>query len=143
MSFVRKRKIYDLDLTGTDLEGLTLQMYGMTIEESMTLSALREVENLPTDQQIAKLPELFQFVAGKIHMWDLETADGTPVKPSAEELMSWDVSDAYAVIGRWQEKVESVPAPLERRSSGGTRLEVPPIPQDIPLPNLPPSSMPN
>ncbi len=141
MGFVRKRKLYAIDLTGTSLEGLDLVMCGLTVRESLTLSGLQDMAEAPAGEQAEKLRELFEFVAGKIARWNLEAEnpDGTrePVAPSADELMSWDTGEAFAIIAAWQKAVEGVSDPLERRSSAGSRWEGEPIPMAIPSPSLP------
>ena len=143
MGYRRKRKLYDLDLTGTSLEGLTLIMKGLTVEESLNLALLQDMVKEPTKDQIKKTRDLFAMVAEKIERWDLEDDDGQPIPPSPVELLGWDFSDAMLVIDRWQEKVQEVPGPLEPKSNDGSKWVGPPIPMDIPLPNLPPSPTPN
>jgi len=140
MGFVRKRKLYQLDFTGTGLEGLTVNIRGMSVEEALQLSGLERLsrsEGGPTEEDEAEIRRVFDFVASKIESWDLVTEEGEPVPVSGAEMMSWDAGDAFAAISAWQSAVMEPPAPLERRSSGGSTWQGPPIPMDVPSPNLP------
>jgi hypothetical protein len=133
MSYVRKRKLYPLDFTGTGLEGLTMVMRGMTVQESLQLSHLRDLGSASTEKLEEELLKLFAFVAGKIESWDMVEEDGRPIEPSAEALLELDAGDAFAAIEAWQKAVEGVSAPLEQRSNGGNRS----VMSDQSLPPLP------
>jgi hypothetical protein len=133
MSFVRKRKLYPLDFTGTGLEGLTMVMKGMTVRESLQLSRLRDLGDASTAEQEKELLDLFAFVAEKIHEWDMVEEGGTPIEPTAEALLELDAGDAFAAIEAWQKAVEGVSAPLDQRSNGGngsgtSDQSLPPLP---------------
>lgn len=136
MAFQRKRKLYKIDFTGTDLEGLKMVMLGMTVEESLQLGKLRSLAKATDEEQKNGLLELFDFVAGKVHEWDMVDDAGQPVTPTGKEFLTWDVADAFAVLDKWSERVEGVGAPLEQKSSGGSTFKAPSIPMDIPSPNL-------
>ncbi len=135
MGFVRKRKLYQLDFTGTSLEGLAVSIRGMSVAEALSLADLGEMQ--AGDVEAEKVREVFEFVVSKIESWNLTDEQGFPVPPSAEEIMSWDAGEAFAAIAAWQASVMDAPAPLERRSNGGSKWGGPPIPMDVPSPNLP------
>lgn len=139
MGFQRKRKLYDLDFEGTALEGLSMVMRGLSVSEYLELSALADLAKASTEKQVEEVRALFVRVANKIERWDLEDEDGKPIPPSTDELMSWDFDDAMATVDAWMAKVQGVPDPLEQKSNGGNKWVGPPIPMDIPSPNLPPS----
>lgn len=139
MGFQRKRKLYDLDFTETALEGLTMVMRGLSVSEYLELSALADLAKASTEKQVEEVRALFVRVANKIERWDLEDEDGRPIPPSVDELMSWDFDDAMATVDAWMAKVQGVSDPLEQKSNGGNKWVGPPIPMDIPSPNLPPS----
>jgi len=139
MGFKRKRKLYLLDFEGTTLEGLEMVMHGMTVDEALKLSELQDLDrsDSPVHEKQEVIRELFAFVASKVDRWNLEDDNGIPIKPSSDEFMSWDAGEAFNAIKVWQEAVQGVDAPLERPSSGGKKWVGPPIPMEIPSPNLP------
>lgn len=139
MGFQRKRKLYPLDFAGTDLEGLTMIMLGLSVEEYLDLTSLQDTVKASTSEQVQKMRELFDKVAGKIHEWDLVDEAGNEIEPSGAELLSWDFGDAMAAVDAWMTAVGDVADPLERKSSDGNKWVGPPIPMDIPSPNLPSS----
>jgi hypothetical protein len=134
MAFVRKRKLYQMDFTGTGLEGLEVTMLGMSVEESLklaTLDELKDMKGAPTERELTMLRELFEFVASKVHSWNMVEEDGTSIPPSAREFMAMDAGDAFLMLDKWQDAVMAVPDPLERKSSDGNTseaLDLPPLP---------------
>jgi hypothetical protein len=140
MGFQKKHKIYDLDFTGTALEGLTLKARGMTMREALevggTFDVLNQIKDVVTPEQMAKIQDALDFFASRIVEWDLEE-DGVPVPISGAALMELDITDTMLALAAWQDAVTDVPAPLEQRSSAGSKWEGEPIPMVIPSPSLP------
>lgn len=134
MAFQRKRKVYELDFTGTGLEGLTMKMRGMVMAEAFQLSSLRDMAEIKDlDQQMSAIRTLFEFVAERIISWDMIDENGESIEPTADALMSLDTADAFATLDAWQKAVEGVSAPLDNRSSGGgtsgtSETDLPPLP---------------
>lgn len=143
MGFERRRKTFRLDFTGTDLEGLEMDMLGMTISEMLEMDNLQATAAAGTPaEQKQKAIELLEFISSKVVSWNL-TENGEPVPVSKEALMELDSADFWLAAARWREAAEGVPAPLEQRSNGGKRWEGAPIPMDMSSVNPPPFSMPN
>lgn len=140
MGFEKKHRIYDLDFTGTGLEGLTLKARGMTMREALdvgaTFDVLNEIKEKVTEEQKVRIHEALDFFASRIVEWDLEE-DGVPVPVSGGALLDLDLTDTMLALAAWQDAVTDVPAPLEQRSNAGSKWEGEPIPMVIPSPSLP------
>ncbi len=141
MGFERKRKLYRLDFTGTDLDGLEVDVRGLSMEEYLRLSGLAKLADVkvPTPEELEELRSLFELFASKIDRWNLEE-DGQPVRVCADAVMGWEAGEVLAAVEAWQKAVTDVPAPLEQPSPAGRRWVGEPIPMDVPSPNL--SSLP-
>lgn len=134
MGFELKRKIYRLDFAGTGLDGLEIDMYGMSTKELMDLEELQEEgERSPEAGRKA-----MDFFTSKIKNWN-RTEDDLPVPVTTDRLLELEPGDLMLAMEKYKEKISGVPGPLDSGSTSGSRWEGEPIPMavpSIPLPNL-------
>lgn len=120
MGFRPKRKIYRLDFTGTDYEGLQVEMRGPTVGEELEIDALREKGG--SGRQI------FQMMTGLLKSWNVEDDEGNPVPPTFEGVCTQDSAFIMAILNATQEAASGVPDPLPETSPSGETSPAPPIP---------------
>jgi hypothetical protein len=131
------RRRYKLSFQpGTDLEGLTVVLRGLSLGEVISLRAegARSVEgDGEAEPEIVRMAKL---IADQLVEWDAEDEDGTPIPATLDGLLSQDKTVTLDIFEAWQEAVTGVPAPLEQPSSDGqTSLEAS-IPMEIPSESL-------
>lgn len=127
MGYRPPRKIYQLDFTGTDYEGLAVKMRGLTVGEELELDALRAQEG--SDRQV------FELMAGLLVEWNVDDEQGQPVPATFDGVCTQDAAMVMAILIALQAATSGVSAPLPQSSpSGEPSLEV-----SIPMEPLSPS----
>jgi hypothetical protein len=131
MGYKPKRKIYNLDFTGTDHEGLRVSIRGLNTGQYMDLfEAKTEAE------AGGETNKLLTIMAGQLVSWNVEDDDDTPVPATLDGIKTQDLDFNLAVVNAWTTAMAGVPAPLEQPSTdGGPSLEAS-IPVEILSPSL-------
>lgn len=110
MGFVIGRT-FELDFEGTDLggaDGAKVTMRSASIGE---INAMGEMS----------LEDECAFIATKIVRWNLETEPGTPLEISAEGVLALEAPMRNLIFGEWMKATKGVTAPLDHRSTDGSR----------------------
>lgn len=131
MGYRPPRKIYDLDFTGTEYEGLAVKMRGLTVGEELQLDELRTGDGAERRG--------FELMTSLLVAWNIEDDQGQPVPPTFEGVCSQDSVMIGAVIDALKAAVSGVPDPLPQSSpDGGPSPEA-----SIPMEPLSPSPVPS
>lgn len=130
MGYVPKRKVYSLDFSDTDFDGLEITLRGMTTGEMIDAMEMREAAG--EDVGGREFAELLQLMADKVVGWNVEDEDERPVEPTLDALRDQDPEFNFAVLDAWLTAINGVPAPLDETSPDGELSLVASIPMDIP-----------
>jgi hypothetical protein len=128
MGYRPKRKIYKLDFSGTDYEGLEASVRGMTVGEELELDGAEMSSDL-----------LVKTLVERLESWNVEDDNGAPVPTTFEGVCSQDVSMVLAIISAVRQAVSGVSGPLPQSSPSGEPSPVASIPME-PLSASPESS---
>lgn len=108
MGFVPQQKTYDLDFTGTEYAGLEIRVRDMSSGELI---------DMPDENTHESTVRAF---AGQLDSWNVETAEGQPVKPILENVLKLDRSMNKAIVDKWLDALNGVPSgPLQPGSPDG------------------------
>lgn len=131
MGYKPKRKIYNLDFTGTDYEGLMVSIRGLNTGQYMDMvTAKAEVE------AGGETTNLLTIMASRLVSWNVEDDDDLPVPPTLDGIKTQDLDFNLAIVNAWTTAMAGVPAPLDQPSSdGGSSLEAS-IPMEVLSPSL-------
>lgn len=117
MGYRPKRKIYTLDFTGTDYEGLEVSVRGMTVGEEL------ELDGVEMDGDL-----LVKTLAKRLVSWNVEDDAGEPVPTTYEGVCTQDVPMVLAILNAVRTANSGVSDPLPQPSAGGEPSEVASIP---------------
>ena len=131
MGFRPPRKIYTLDFTGTDYEGLEVRMRGMTVGEELDHDS-RKGEN-------GFAHYMFNLLAELLVDWNVEDDRGQPVPPTFEGVCSQSGDMVSKIIEALRNANSEVSDPLPQTSPTGGPTPVVSIPM-APLSESPESS---
>lgn len=124
--FRRKRKIYKLDFTGTDYEGLEVRVGGLTTGEFLELIQVSAPSQSSTDNN--ETERMLKFLAQHIISWNLLDEEGQDVPTTFEGLLTSDLDLNQVIIGAWVEAISGASGPLEKPSTSGENMLVESIP---------------
>ncbi|MFJ3923009.1 hypothetical protein [Streptomyces sp. NPDC090022] len=114
MGYKPKRKIYNLDFSGTDFEGLTVSVRGLNTGQYLDLwEAKTEAE------AGGETGRVLYLLAGQLVSWNVEDDHGQPVEPTLDGIKGQDLELNLAIVNAWTTAMAGVSAPLEQNSSGG------------------------
>ncbi len=113
MGFKRKRKVYKLDFTGTEYQGLEVRLTGLTTGEFLEFAALNA-----NSEDANETEKLLQFFARHLISWNLEDENG-PVPATLEGVKDNDLSMSVFIMEAWTAALTEVPAKTEKKSSDG------------------------
>ena len=124
MGYKRKRQVYKLDFTGTDYEGLEVQVSGLTTGEYLDLAtqAAAGEEKEGTERMLKMLAE--HLVA-----WNLEDDEG-PIPLTFDGIKTNDITLNLMIINAWTSALGDVPDPLQKNSPSGEPSLVASIPME-------------
>ncbi|MBA4865908.1 hypothetical protein H1V43_32105 [Streptomyces sp. PSKA54] len=122
MGYRPPRKIYNLDFTGTDYEGLAVSMRGLTIGEELELDALREADGGGR--------RVFELMTGLLVEWNIEDDHGQPVPATFDGVCTQDAVMVMAILNALQGAASGVPDPLPNGSTSGEPSPVALIPTE-------------
>lgn len=127
MGYKRKRKVYKLDFSGTEYEGLEVSLTGLTTGEYLefvSLSASSEDAN--------ETEQMLKFFARHLTSWNLEDEDDKPVPATYEGVTSNDLTMSMFIMHAWTDALVGVPSTTEKKSSDGEQ----PLTELIPTESL-------
>lgn len=125
--FRRKRKIYKLDFTGTDYDGLEVRVGSLTTGEFLELIQV----SAPSQDNAAgnnETERMLQFLAKHIISWNLLDEEGQAVPTTFEGLLTSDLDLNQIIIGAWVDAIGGASGPLEKNSTSGESMLVESIP---------------
>lgn len=134
MGYRPKRRIFNLDFTGTDYEGLEASMRGPTVGEEIEFEALQD--------KPGGAIEVFELMAGLLVSWNVEDDHGQPVPCTLDGVRTQDAAMVTAILKAAQTAASGVPAPLPSGSPSGEPSLVESIPMDALSPNPQNSAVP-
>lgn len=118
MGFQRKRKVYRLDFTGTEYEGLEVKVRGLTTGEYFELVSLSG----PTDGGDKEVDGMVRMFAKHLVSWNLEDDEGS-VPTTYEAVKENDFTMTTTIINAWTDALAGVPRETAKKSlSGDTPL---------------------
>lgn len=122
MGYRPPRKIYQLDFTGTDYEGLAVNMRGLTVGEELELDELRGAEGGGR--------KVFELMTGLLESWNVEDEHGQQIPATFEGVCTQDASMVMAILNALQTATSGVPDPLPQSSPAGEPSLVASIPTE-------------
>lgn len=136
--FVVPRTVYRLEFTDEQYAGMVVRVRKMSMDEAT--HAAFDLAWEPGDDMVTrknKQLKLHQMFIDHLVEWNLRDEDKTPVPMTVEGLRSCETDFVGMLVGTWQVGRRSIPAPLERNSSGGDA----PSPMEEALVNIPSESL--
>lgn len=134
MGYRPPRKIYNLDFTGTDYEGLAVSMRGPTVGEELEIEELRS--------QDGGGRKTFELMTGLLVSWNVEDEAGQLVPATFEGVRTQDSAFILAILNATQEAASGVPDPLPDSSTSGGPSLVASIPTETLSPSPESSAVP-
>jgi hypothetical protein len=125
MGYNRKRKVYRLDFSETEYDGLEVRLYGLTTGEYLELVTLTGA-NDGDGNETEKLLRLF---ATHLVSWNLQE-DGEPVPATEEGVKANDLQMNMTIIDAWTDAMVKVPRDTEKKSLAGDPSLVASIPTE-------------
>ncbi len=126
MGFTPPRKLYVLDFTGTELDGLIVKTVAISAGDFLELQQLvADVKN-----GFDVVPILTPKFVEVIREWNLTDDDGLPVPVSEAGFLSLELTQMFAVLDAWQSVWIGVSVPLDRPSSDGAPSPVESLPME-------------
>ena len=125
MAFQRKRKIYRLDFTGTEYEGLDVRLHGLTTGEYLELVSLTG----STGEGSSETEQLLKLLSSHLVAWNLEE-DGDPIPATFEGVKANDLAMNMRIIDAWTDAMVKAPASTEKKSLAGDPTLVASIPTE-------------
>jgi hypothetical protein len=119
MGFRPKRKIYTLDFTGTDYEGLEAKVRGMTVAEELALDGVEMDADL-----------LVRTLVKRLVSWNVEDDQGQPVPTTFEGVCTQDAAMVLAILNAVRTANSGVSDPLPQSSPSGEPPPVASIPME-------------
>ncbi len=126
MTYKRTNQPHGVEL---DDGTLTVTYRRMSVGQLADLRSLQDMTGVTRDTVLARYAEIADMLAGAIIAWDYVDEDDQAVPVTVESLRGQDAQFLIALARGWMEAGASVPAPLERRSTGGD-----PSPVELTLP---------
>lgn len=127
MAFKRKRKIYRLDFSGTEYDGLEVRVRGLTTGEYLELVSLSAPG---TEGEAKETDGMLRLFSTHIVSWNLVDDDDEPVPTTFDGIKSNDLTMNMAIIGAWTDSMVAVPEKTEKKSLPGDSSLVASIPTE-------------
>lgn len=125
MGFQRKRKIYKLDFSDTEYDGLEVKVSGLTTGEYLDIIGLSVTE----EDGSAETDGMLQMFARHLMYWNLED-DGEPVPATYEGIKSNDLAMNLFIVNAWTNAIGDVPKSAGKESPNGESSLVASIPTE-------------
>jgi hypothetical protein len=126
MAFQRKRKVYRLDFSGTEYDGLEVRVQGLTTGEYLELVSLTGSSG-DSENETEQLLKLF---ATHLVAWNLQDEEGEPVSSDFAGIKANDLAMNMAIINAWTDAMVTVSAATEKKSLVGDPSLVASIPTE-------------
>lgn len=127
MGFQRKRKIYKLDFTGTEFEGLEVQVSSLTTGEYLDFVLLTGSSDGGTGKETT---EMLSMLSKHLVSWNLEDESGAPVSLDFEGLKTNELKLNTLILDAWISAISDVPEATEKKSLPGETSLVASIPTE-------------
>lgn len=114
MGYKPKRKIYTLDFTGTDYEGLQVSIRGLNTGQYIDLFAAKTEAEAGGEAN-----DLLEMMAHRLVSWNVEDDDDQPVPATYDGIKTQDLDLNLAIVNAWTTAMAGVSAPLEPSSTDG------------------------
>jgi hypothetical protein len=124
MGYRPKRKIYNLDFTGTEYDGLKVTVRGVSTGQALDIDTARD------DGSDEGMRRMLELLAEQLIDWNVEDEAGEPVPATLEGIRAQEIGLNLAVINAWQTAMAGVPDPLESGSTSGDSSLVASIPTE-------------
>jgi hypothetical protein len=121
VGYKRNPKVYRLRFQG-EYDGLEVMI------RSLSMGQLIKNRTGANEEGRNATEDLVELLAKQLISWNLEAEDGTPVPPTLDAIQAEDNDLIFAIINRWMEAVQGVPAPLPESSPSGEPSPVESIP---------------
>jgi hypothetical protein len=125
MAFQRKRRVYALDFSGTEYDGLEVRVHGLTTGEYLELVTLTG----STGEKNNETEQLLKLFSTHLVSWNL-IDDGAAVPTDFEGVKANDLAMNMFIIDAWTEAMVKVPASTEKKSLSGDLSLVASIPTE-------------
>ena len=132
MGFQRKRKVYKLDFSDTEYDGLEVKVSGLTTGEYLDIIALTASK----DESSTETDAMLQMFARHLIFWNLED-DGEPVPSTYEGIKTNDLAMNLFIVNAWTDAIASVPKATGKESLSGDSSLVASIPTETLSVSLP------
>ena len=126
MGYKPKQKIYKLDFTGTDHEGLQVSIRGLNTGQYMDLFVAKSEAEAG-----GETTRLLQIMASRLVGWNVEDEADLPVPATLDGIKAMDLDFNLAIVNAWTTAMAGVSAPLEPSSSGGEPSLEASIPMEV------------
>lgn len=125
MGFQRKRRVYRLDFSETEYEGLEVRIQGLTTGEYLdlvTLSGSQDESNNETEK-------LLRMLSSHLISWNLQE-DEEPVPTTFDGVKANDLSMNMFIVDAWTNAMVKPTASTEKKSLAGDPSLVASIPTE-------------
>lgn len=125
MGFKKPVTLYKLLFEGTEYDGLEITTKSLSVGEmqeiTKTSAGISEKGISTTLGMVEASAEVLQRFADSIIEWNLEEDDGTPIRPSLNNVMNQEAAFVHTIVTAWMQATVGVSADLGKDSgSGGT-----------------------
>jgi hypothetical protein len=124
MGYRPKRKIFNLDFTGTEYDGLEVTVRGVSTGQAL------DIDTAQNDSSDEGMRTMLELLAAQLIDWNVEDDDGQPVPANLDGIRAQEIALNLAIINAWQTAMAGVPAPLESGSTSGEPSLVASIPTE-------------
>ncbi len=116
MAFKRKRKVYKLDFSGTEYDGLEVRVRGLTTGEYLEIVSL----SAPSGEGDKETEGMLRMFANHLISWNLEDEESGELVPTTYEgVKSNDFVMNMYIINAWTDAIASIPEKTEKKSNSG------------------------
>lgn len=133
MGYKPKKKTYNLDFSGTDLDGLEVSLSGLSTGRLVEMMGLVGV----ADKNPEAALKLIDWYAEALQEWNVEDDDDQPVKLTRDNVLAQDIEMNLTVIKAWIQAVAGVTEELGKESTSGPRFPVVNLPTELLSSSLP------
>lgn len=122
--FVYESRQYRLVFKDPAMAGLVVVMRGRSVEQTFELQSVsNSIQAETTEELRAELQRRYDYLAGGIVEWNLQTRDDDgnvePVEPSAQAFWERDAEFSLTILREWHDAVMGLKRPLSEPSKDG------------------------
>jgi hypothetical protein len=116
-------KQYNLVFEDPALDGLQVQLTGMSLGQALEFDTLRLAPWAGVEDNAKRARATAETIAAHLVGWNLVEQDGSPTPLTADGLLSHDGDVQRAIVTAYVQAVRGVPAPLDSESTPGEGVE--------------------